>query len=467
MSSPKPSGGRPAAIRPILYTCLAAFTIGVAFWLAARYQLITEYKLSEAAHHRHTEPQVTVAEARADVAFMAELLPKVYGGSFELDDSEWQQTFDQLDQRIATWPKPVITAEEFAQAIAKAFEVFVDGHLLAAIKSDTYKAFPAKPRLLPYRVTEGCAESVRRDYQKQGFEERDYFDRAAKSEGSLQRKTALIGLKPRYDTLPDCLEPIAKGRQLSEVKIHPPGKDWQYIRIGSSYSKAYYTEFKDAADKVGRGRNLVFDLRGHGGGDNSLDFKLIGDLGLPFRNPYDGRIVHTTPAAIQLQWNSVKWNLSQFNPQLAEDRMAWHDRKLWRHFFGLEKNRQRFKSGSYPNKPIDQRFARQIVVIMDGYCMSACESLVKVLRDYPKTTVIGTNTSGGVKIGDVATAILPHSQLRLEVGRALNTAFSDSMGYREKTGFIPDIWMATADLSQEEAIAIAAKVIAWKQVQGH
>lgn len=450
-------GGRAAALKAAALIAAAA----IAAVAAVRYRDISRYKQTKADREVATAELVSRKQALSDVAFLKELMPKTYGGRFETAPEAWRQAFKTLEKSVIASSDDAIATARFAAMIAGAFRIFEDGHLVIDKVGTRHASFVAKPRLVPIMVTERAGRDCleKSPWQNQGFQKRPYFERQTRTV-----TTKLIALMPRPLPPSACVRPIPTGGADRRVAIEAPAGDWQYLRLGSSYSKAYYEVFSDAAHKVSATRNLVFDLRGNTGGDNTLDFRLVRALGLPFSNPYENGITHTTSAAIQLQWNAVKWSLARINPELAAQRLAWLEGSLWQHFWGLADD-QGVLAIDEDNLGAKQAaaFENHIVIIADGDCMSACESLIKVLKAYEKTILIGTNTTGGVKIGDLATATLPQSKLRISLGRTFNPAFADSAAYRERSGFIPDIWMTTIGISPKEAIEIARHVVQWTE----
>lgn len=445
-----------AARRPLLLGLVAA-ALGVLG--GQRYHSISRYRQTAEDRAQPTALAVSQDQALADIRYLKELMAKAYGGYFATTPRQWQHLFQRLAAQVRNQPAGAIASKKFAALLAEEFALFEDGHLDIDGHLDVDGvtegfSIPAKKRLRPYlaRGSGSCPPPP----LSSGFTLRLFYDRKA---GTIEPRA--IALKPAPQEPSSCIRPIASGGADRQVAIDEAKDGWQYLRLGSSYSQAYFRVFSAAAKQVSRSAHLIFDLRGNRGGDNSLDFQLVRELGLPFKNPYSGGISHTSSAALQLQWNAIKWGLEPINPELAATRLAWLEGSLWRHFFAVAADSQTMnysKRDTLGGKMAD-RVTGHIVIIADGDCMSACESLIKVLRAYPKTIQIGTNTSGGVKIGDIATATLPHSRLRISLGRSYNPQFADSADYRERTGFMPDIWLDTTGLNKAEAIAIAKTVV--------
>lgn len=431
---------------------LIALLLGAVGW--QRYRDISRYKETQADREKPTATAVLHRHAIADVAFLKQLMPKSYGGYFDVSQQTWQKIFSGIDQDVMRLPDRQLPTAELAGILAKHFAAFEDGHLVIESHGQTRQTFATKPHLTPYLDAATSNDQCQKALLAKGFEPRPYFNRTT-------RRITLrpISLKATSPVLSSCMRPLPNGGADKTVAISPPKDNWQYIRLGSSYSKDYYKVLADAPSKISKNTHLIFDLRGHTGGDNRLDFRLVRSLGLPFTNPYSDGITHTTSAALQLQWNATKWGLEPINPKLAAERLIWLEQSLWQQFFGIGKKKDvvdySHHDTAVTTKAMVKPFANHVVVFTDTDCMSACESLIKVLLGYRKTILVGTNTSGGVKIGDIAVVSLPNSKLRINLGRTYNPRFADSPRYREKTGFLPDIWLNTVGIKPPEAIAIA------------
>jgi C-terminal processing protease CtpA/Prc len=83
------------------------------------------------------------------------------------------------------------------------------------------------------------------------------------------------------------------------------------------------------------------------------------------------------------------------------------------------------------------------VFLVDAGCASACEMMIAMVRQIPGALVVGTNTHGGMSVGELAIFRLRHSGIAITFG---TRAFGDPLGdFDESRGFLPDLWIGDDD----------------------
>ncbi|MGE0784375.1 MAG: S41 family peptidase [Sandaracinaceae bacterium] len=96
-------------------------------------------------------------------------------------------------------------------------------------------------------------------------------------------------------------------------------------------------------------------------------------------------------------------------------------------------------------------FAGRLLVVVDRGCGSACETAVLFARQIPGAVIVGENTEGAMKVGELRTYRLPQTGLWVSLGhRAHHDPFD---GFREGYGYRPDLFVAD---EPERAIAEVA-----------
>lgn len=101
---------------------------------------------------------------------------------------------------------------------------------------------------------------------------------------------------------------------------------------------------------------------------------------------------------------------------------------------------------------------RTLVVLVDGECASACESLVSYARQVPGTLVVGENTAGVGVFGEVRPYRLPRSGIWMQAGRKWFHDADPARAIVEGVGHQPDIWLDGGDLRlRAETIARCAQ----------
>ena len=106
-----------------------------------------------------------------------------------------------------------------------------------------------------------------------------------------------------------------------------------------------------------------------------------------------------------------------------------------------------------PTEP--EPFTGRLLVVTGPQCASACETTVLLARQVPGTWIVGQNTHGTMKVGELAWYRLPESRIWVALGRRAHT---DPLGrFAEGRGFLPDVWIdgREADARLEELIACA------------
>ena len=77
-----------------------------------------------------------------------------------------------------------------------------------------------------------------------------------------------------------------------------------------------------------------------------------------------------------------------------------------------------------------------IVMVVDARCADQCEAAVNILRQFPRTVLVGENTAGRGELDDPLPYRLPRSGLWFTAGRTLRTGLT-----HQGRGHQPDIWL--------------------------
>lgn len=85
-------------------------------------------------------------------------------------------------------------------------------------------------------------------------------------------------------------------------------------------------------------------------------------------------------------------------------------------------------------------FEGRLLVIIDRGCMSACESAVVLARNIPGALIVGENSGGVMKVGELRWYRLPASRVWISLGHRRH---GDPQGtFAEARGFEPSLWLA-------------------------
>jgi hypothetical protein len=153
-------------------------------------------------------------------------------------------------------------------------------------------------------------------------------------------------------------------------------------------------------------KNLVIDLRGNPGGENFFGFALASAL-----HTKDQKI----PVATRIQVNSIFQRIG-FGVTLLilEHEQAenyWNKVKSDIQGLKFEQilpyNLER-ETEIIRGKRVTP-FRSQVVLLTDGGCISACETVVEKLVNLPNVRRLGANTAGGIHFSNAMTFMLPNS----------------------------------------------------------
>jgi len=128
---------------------------------------------------------------------------------------------------------------------------------------------------------------------------------------------------------------------------------------------------------------------------------------------------------------------------------SWLDRRIARADRDLEQGLARgpfydFREQQKHVPPkVDEPFEGRLIVATGPRCASACETVVLLAKQIPGTWIVGQNTSGTMKVGELRWYRLPESKVWVALGRR---AHIDPTGeFAEARGFVPDLWIDGAE----------------------
>lgn len=85
----------------------------------------------------------------------------------------------------------------------------------------------------------------------------------------------------------------------------------------------------------------------------------------------------------------------------------------------------------------------RLVVVVDRGCNSACETSVLLARQIPGAIVVGENTEGTMKVGELRWYRLPESRVWISLGMRVHR--DPSGRFVEGRGYLPDLWLDGRD----------------------
>lgn len=362
---------------------------------------------------------LTSKDLRKDLSILIFTLDTTYAGKLAYP-KEFQTLKADLLKLNIDFPEG-ISANDFRSELNKIFQRFPDGHLNVEAQSEIYEITPVR-----YMASESekddCKPSV------------EFLANADKNTLLFRAPTFLIDENTQ------------------------------------EYLETFFDKI-DSADKV------IFDLRSNTGGFVGLPHRIAARLwGEPYR---EGNVIQYFPSPVKTSYslnnNSAYKILSNFHFASDPQRLAL-ERSHNRNVFTKILNFNEYAYGSFgkklytasdfgahleqdinvyedePSSFEEKGFKGRIVVLVDRYCASACESFLESLEAHPGVVVIGERTAGASQFGRIGILMLPKSQLTIP----LATAYIEFKDRRviERVGYPPHRLIGEGTDPMAEAIAI-------------
>ena len=182
---------------------------------------------------------------------------------------------------------------------------------------------------------------------------------------------------------------------------------------------------------------VLLDMRGNGGGDDSIGWKLAELLvgNKKISSPYGHQYKVVTRSGLETRWNRFRLK-SKFSKSLREKVFLYDYVKKDKRIFSNRRGKTIKMDSTLTN--INKRKAlKPIYILQDKACASSCESTIDFFEYIYPVTKIGENTAGYVHFGNLGTAQLKNSKIMLSVPSTFNE-YRDGR-FIEGEGITPDI----------------------------
>jgi len=197
----------------------------------------------------------------------------------------------------------------------------------------------------------------------------------------------------------------------------------------------------------------IVDLRGNGGGDDTMGFSLAELLnGKPVRNPMTKQYISQTPETLAIFMNNFK---------LREIRIKKRGKPVPKYYEELRAEKEtEYKlavAGKLPPEKIERDKVEQVTAIskasdsnskgyekpirllFDGDCGSSCESTIDAFEFVPNVKKIGQNTAGFIHFGNIGYVVLPASKIEVQTPTHYNEFYDGR--FVERVGLKPDVYV--------------------------
>jgi hypothetical protein len=211
-------------------------------------------------------------------------------------------------------------------------------------------------------------------------------------------------------------------KQLPSIKAEAINEDIMWVTLPTfeptKEQEQQLEEIIKQASSWQEQKNLVFDVRGNGGGNSVWANRIIKSL---FSFEYAAEKIDALTSKIVVDWRCSKDNveriksyISSFENQFgqASEEYKWVEQLYFQLLDAYQKGSRYFSEKSQIKKeskkdPINPVKAN-IMVIIDGYCASACLDFIDYLKamDHP-ITLIGHQTKGDSVYMEVRDVELP------------------------------------------------------------
>ncbi len=197
---------------------------------------------------------------------------------------------------------------------------------------------------------------------------------------------------------------------------------------------------------------IVLDLRrGRGGSDVFLLRWFRALSRQPIRYWRTDRLAsETTLQGALTFWGCVRAAVSSREGGADPTGAAWLEARVLRARRELDRSmserglfRERVRQARVLDGRAPHAYRGRLLLVVDRGCGSACETAVLLARQLPRALVVGENTEGAMKVGELRHYRLPESHVWISLGMRAHT---DPEGrFEESRGFLPDLWLDGSD----------------------
>jgi hypothetical protein len=226
---------------------------------------------------------------------------------------------------------------------------------------------------------------------------------------------------------------------------------WLRVRSLATSYRGALNRFVQTAELLRDAPVIVLDVRHQAGGSDRFLlrwFKGLTDEGLPYFR------TRTLESEVTLQGALNFWScIAQHSTGADEGGREWLESRVAQARGELDEAMR--ERGLFREIEVERRvlrgvapepFAGRLLLVTDHGCASACETSVLIARHLPGTLVVGENTHGTMKVGELRSYRLPRSRITVSAGHRVHEDPSVDDIFPEGVGYQPDLWLNGDDV---------------------
>lgn len=453
-----------------------AFCVCLIVGCGPSHALRTSYSdlIQSAEQCRQDAPQVvTATELAEDLAVFERTVRRGYAGYRFFSDEDWTRAFDETRAASADVSTPL----ELRDLLAERFAFLDDNHVGFWIYREGRRRWrgvgghhQAYVGGLRFTEDDGAfvAAGAARLIECEGFE--DVVQPVLGADARVELRPVVLSRSP-VESLQCTFEMAGEQEQrsISLTELDLPftrgpafellDAPFSWVRLRTLFSDraGALDRFVESAAQVRDSPVVVLDLRSTGGGSDRYLIQWFGNLlQRDLRYWTRGRL----ESEVVLQGGLSFWECVRASNSTDEGGAAWIDARIERAHRELDEAMH--ERGLF--RELDRRspmvfgeartpFQGRLLVVTDRRCASACETAALLARQVPGAVIVGENTGGVMKVGEMRRYRLPNSRVGLSLG---HQSHEDPSGeFRESYGFLPDVWLDGTD-PERDIRALAA-----------
>ncbi len=233
------------------------------------------------------------------------------------------------------------------------------------------------------------------------------------------------------------------------------------LRTFSALAGPQLEGFLESAEKAKDQAVVLIDLRGNSGGSDRYGTEWLQRL---FGSPTSGWEVLELVSPVTLQGDVLlhQWLLSRAASPSEKEQVGGRLASALKNLeeaeaVGLEPEWKKLsvEGGSAPRTSASP-FQGRLILLVDSNTSSSAETFVLMAKQFPETVVLGENTHGMMRFGEVKLYRLPNSGIWIQAG---SKHFRDPTGeFQEGRGFLPDYWIEDSEPISEIVTGVVSAV---------